>query len=59
MHVAETYISQWAALLDRDPHEVVRTIVEDSHRMTAMRQVSPFAGLLDPRSRWKIWREVR
>lgn len=58
-HVAARYISQWEALLDRDRSEVMQAIVEDSPVMTAMRQVSPFVGVLDPRTRWKIWREVR
>jgi hypothetical protein len=24
-----------------------------------MRQSTPFAGVIDPRQRWRIWREVR
>ena len=32
-------------------------MVEESERMTAMRQTSPFAGLLTPRERWAIYRE--
>lgn len=57
--VAERYVAQWAELLERDHAEVIRAIVEDSPAMIALRQVSPFAGALDPRARWKIWREVR
>jgi hypothetical protein len=31
--------------------------VEESERMTAMRQASPFAGVLEPRERWAIYAE--
>jgi len=37
--------------------EVLALIVEDSERMTAMRQCSPFAGVLDPRERWAVYDE--
>jgi len=30
-------------------------MVEDSEKMTAMRQSSPFAGILTPQERWAIY----
>jgi hypothetical protein len=27
--------------------------------MRALRQCTPFAGVVDPRTRWRIWRETR
>jgi hypothetical protein len=36
---------------------VLAAIVEESEWMTAMRQCSPFAGVLDPRQRWAIYDE--
>jgi hypothetical protein len=30
-------------------------MVEESERMTAMRQANPFAGILTPRERWAIY----
>jgi len=29
--------------------------VEDSEKMTAMRQAGPFAGVLSPKERWEIY----
>ena len=57
--VAERYVTQWSALLDRDRDQILRALIEDSPTMTALRQVSPFVGALDPRTRWKIWRATR
>jgi hypothetical protein len=33
--------------------------VDESEEARALRQVTPFAGAIDPRTRWRIWREVR
>ena len=44
------YWDAWRELLARPLPEVLEAIVEESERMTAMRQTSPFAGVLDPRS---------
>jgi hypothetical protein len=30
-------------------------MVEESEKMTAMRQSNPFAGILTPRERWAIY----
>jgi hypothetical protein len=34
-------------------------LVERSEAADALRQVTPFAGVIDPRARWQIWRDVR
>ena len=51
------YWEAWREILARPLPEVLELIVEDSERMTAMRQTSPFAGVLDPRERWAIYDE--
>lgn len=52
--IAHENLARWTAgPLD----EVLAVIVEDSERMTAMRQCSPFAGVLDARERWAIYDE--
>jgi hypothetical protein len=33
--------------------------VDPAEGARALRQCSPFAGVIDPRTRWRIWREVR
>jgi len=56
--VAHPYAQAWISLLGRSLDELIEALGEDSERMHDLRQVSPFAGVLDPRSRWRIHREV-
>jgi len=53
------YARRWLALLERPLDELCAALVTDTEDMRALRQVSPFAGELDPRTRWRIWRRVR
>jgi hypothetical protein len=46
-------------VLARPLVELQAALREPGERMTALRQVSPFAGALPPRERWRIWRETR
>ena len=52
------YLDAWADLLELPLEELLRVIVDPGERMVAMRQVSPFAGFVDPRTRWRIWDQV-
>ena len=52
------YVAAWRELLASPVELVTRRLVEDSDTRCALRQVSPFAGVLEPRVRWKIWRTV-
>jgi hypothetical protein len=58
MKVVPFYARQWAEILARDPTEVAAFLCETSELADELRQSSPFAGALDPRERWRIWREV-
>jgi hypothetical protein len=49
----------WLALLARPMEELCQALVEPSERMHDLRQVSPFAGVLEPRARWQILRDAR
>lgn len=49
------YLDAWEAILRRPFEEVLRVIQEDSEQMRAMRQSSPFAGVLSPKERWEIY----
>src|SRR5688500_10025773 len=53
------YAAAWRALLATDPDATCAALVDPGERMRAMRQCTPFAGIVDPRTRWRIWREVR
>ncbi len=52
---SQPYFNAWREILDRPLDEVLELMVEDSEKMTAMRQATPFAGVLDPAERWAIY----
>jgi hypothetical protein len=52
------YIVTWHELLANSPSEAANLIEQDTEEMVALRQVSAFAGVLDPRTRWMIWRST-
>jgi hypothetical protein len=54
--VAREYAEAWLTLLTEPLPVLVERIVERSERMHDLRQVSPFAGVLDPRTRWRVRR---
>jgi hypothetical protein len=56
--VAPAYAKKWTEALDGPLEALLALIVSETERMRAMRQVSPFAGVLSPRERWAVWREV-
>jgi hypothetical protein len=39
--------------------DVCRFLVDEGERARALRQATPFSGVVDPRTRWRIWRDVR
>jgi hypothetical protein len=49
---------RWARLLDGPVDEVLRELVLDTPDACDLRQVTPFAGVVDSRERWRILREV-
>ena len=56
--VAAAYAAGWQRLLDGPLPDLVARLTDESEDMCALRQVSPFAGALDARTRWSIWRSV-
>ncbi len=55
----ERIASEWLAVLSQDVHLVADALGDDNERMRALRQSSPFAGVLTARERWAILRECR
>ena len=49
------YLDQWRQILDRPLEEVLSLIRQEDEAMTALRQSSPFAGILDPAERWAVY----
>ena len=57
--IAEPYARRWRALLELPLDELSAAITADDDEARALRQCSPFAGVLAPAERWAIVREVR
>ena len=56
---APKYITQWQALLDEPWPQLAAFITSFSARAIRLRQSSPFAGVLDPRERKRIYAAFR
>jgi len=54
---SQPYWDAWRELLNLPLEDLLTRMVEDSERMTAMRQATPFAGILSPAERWAIYAE--
>jgi predicted NAD/FAD-dependent oxidoreductase len=52
---SKTYWDAWAEILSRPLPEILDVLVEESEKMNALRQTSPFAGVLEPAERWAIY----
>jgi hypothetical protein len=53
------YARRWAEALAGPLEDLVALLADPGEEACALRQASPFAGLIDNRTRWRIWREVR
>lgn len=53
------YAEAWRRLLSSEPEQVFDRLVDPGESMSALRQCSPFAGVLGPRERWRILRQAR
>lgn len=55
--VAPAYARAWQEALSGPLEDLLDLLVDPGERAAALRQVSPFAGWLEPRERWRILRE--
>jgi hypothetical protein len=46
---------EWARILDCPIGEIREILISPSEKARWLRQSSPFAGILEPRERWKIY----
>jgi hypothetical protein len=53
------YVEAWQRVFEGSADEMAALLLDEGERATALRQVSPFAGVLSPRERWAIWRQGR
>lgn len=52
---SQPYWDAWRDILGRPLPEILDLLGEESERMTALRQATPFAGVLEPAERWAIY----
>lgn len=48
------YVAAWEHVLSGPVEDLCALLVDPGERATALRQVSPFAGVLSARERWRI-----
>jgi len=53
------YAQAWERLLSGPFEDLLAALVDGSESARSLRQSTPFAGIVDPRTRRRIWREVR
>jgi hypothetical protein len=56
--VHREYAEGWRELLVGPRAALLAFLVDDRERARAYRQASPFAFVLSPRERWKLWAEA-
>jgi hypothetical protein len=54
---SQPYWDAWREILRRPLNEIINVMLEENEHMTAMRQATPFAGILTPKERWAIYEE--
>ena len=52
---SQPYWDRWRRILALPLEDVLKRIQEESQEMTDLRQSTPFAGVLDPKERWRIY----
>ena len=53
------YAKTWSDILTKSLFEIAQLLEEDSETMRALRQATPFAGILTPAERWAIYDEFK
>lgn len=55
----ERYADGWTSLLDLPVPILAERLTEFTEEMVALRQCTPFAGVLTPQERWQVYRQFR
>jgi hypothetical protein len=57
--IAEPYARAWEELLGAPIEQLVAALLDEGETGRALRQATPFTFVIQPRERWRIWRDVR
>jgi hypothetical protein len=52
------YARAWAKALAQPIPDIITLLTQESEEARELRQSTPFAGALDARERWRLWREA-
>jgi len=55
--VAAHWVKAWSVLLSHSLDEVIAAITDSGETGRSLRQTSPFAGVIDSKTRWEILRQ--
>jgi hypothetical protein len=56
---APYYAHLWDEVLSGPRERLLEVLEADTEESRALRQATPFAGVIGPRERWRIWKSVR
>jgi hypothetical protein len=56
--IHHAYGEAWRQLLTGPAELLLAALVDPGEHARTLRQCSPFAGVLDPKTRWRVWREA-
>ncbi len=56
--VSPRYAGAWQRVLELPVERICVFLGESTEEARALRAVTPFAGVIDPRARWRIWKDV-
>jgi hypothetical protein len=57
--VSRLYAEAWRDALEGPLDQLLALLLDPGQHARDLRQASPFAGFLDPHTRWEAWRRVR
>src|ERR1700730_1186905 len=57
--IAPSYARAWERILRGNVDQLHGILIADTEEARALRQSTPFAGAVEPRERWRIWKETR
>ena len=56
--VAARWAKAWLEVLDRPLEALAAVLIDPGEWARQLRQTSPFAGVIDAKTRWETWRSV-
>ena len=52
---SQIYLEEWRQILSKPLPQIIELLQSEDEHMCALRQCTPFAGVLTPQERWKVY----